>query len=243
MTLKDIALKLQTFLDNTFPDQIFSVTSQFGSDTYTVLWELGTFSSATKNLVHYKVLGELVNPKSPIYGVRDDRVIYRPAPTVAREEFVRTIIEEDPEHKDVYFNLDPRLKPIGFYKKSTDKTDAGASAVYHHLLYNYDFSFYMPHQYSDDLDSENKINPPESTGGPICIYMQPLGNVSIELSDTSDTALTAKYSFMELESAIANTYFKAPEIDELSKTNFNKLLAEFIIRQHQVNTLNKIYYQ
>ena len=74
--------------------------------------------------------------------------------------------------------------------------------------------------------------------------MQPPDNVSTELGDI---AAMIKYSFVELESAISNTYFKANKIDELSKTNFNKLLTEFIIktsiRQYQVNKLNKIYSQ
>ena len=242
MTLNDTALRLKTFLDNTFPDQVFYVTPQPGLDTFTVQWELDTFTKATKNLVHYKVLGELLNPESSIYGVRDDRVMYCPIPTVAREEFVRTIIEEDPEHEDVYFNSDPRLKPIGFYKKSTDKTDVDASAIYHHLLY--DFSFDMPLQYNDYLELEDERNLPESTDGTIYIHMQPPDNVPTELSDIFSMI---KYPFMELESAINNTYFKANKIDELSKTNFNKLLTEFIIktsiRQYQVNKLNKIYSQ
>ena len=71
--------------------------------------------------------------------------------------------------------------------------------------------------------------------------MQPLDNTSTELSDI------ASISFLELESANPNAYTKANKIDELSKTNFNKLLTEFIIktsiRQYQVNTLNKIYSQ
>lgn len=240
MTLNDTALKLKTFLDDTFPDQVFYVTPQSGLETFVVQWELDTFTKATKNLVHYKVLGELLNPESSIYGVRDDRVMYCPVPTVAREEFVRAIIEEDPEHKDVYFNLDPRLKPIGFYKKSTEKTDVDASAIYHHLLY--EFSFDMPLQYNDYLELEYERNPPESTDG-IYIYMQPPDNASTELSDIFSMV---KYS-MELESVISNTYFKVNKIDELSKTNFNKLLTEFIIktsiRQYQVNKLNKIYSQ
>ena len=74
--------------------------------------------------------------------------------------------------------------------------------------------------------------------------MQPLDNSSTELSDIVSMI---KNSFTGLESAIANTYFKANKIDELYKTNFNKLLTEFIIktsiRQHQVNSLNKIYSQ
>ena len=242
MTLKDTALKLKTFLDNTFPDQVFYVTPQQGLDTFTVQWEMDTFTEATKNLVHYKVLGELLNPKSPIYGVRDDRIMYCPVPTLAREEYVRTIIEEDPERKEVYFNPDPRLKPIGFYKKSTDETDVDASAIYYHLLY--EFSFDMSLECNDYLELDDERNPPESADGTIYIYMQPLDNASTELSDI---ASMIKYSFMELEAAIANTYFKANKIDELSETNFNKLLTEFIIktsiRQYQVNTLNKIYSQ
>ena len=74
--------------------------------------------------------------------------------------------------------------------------------------------------------------------------MQSLDNKSTELSDI---ASIIKYSFLELESAIASTYFKANKIDELSEINFSKLLTEFIIktsiRQYQVNTLNKIYSQ
>ena len=242
MTLEDTALKLKFFLDNTFSDQFFYVIPQQELDTFIVQWEMDTFTEATKNLVHYKVLGELLNPKSPIYGVRDDRVMYCPIPTAAREEYVRTIIEEDPECKDVYFNSDPRLKPIGFYKKSTDEPDVDTSAVYYHLLY--EFSFDMQLQYNDYLELEDKRNPPESTDGNIYIYMQSLDNKSTELSDI---ASIIKYSFLELESAIASNYFKANKIDELSEINFSKLLTEFIIktsiRQYQVNTLNKIYSQ
>ena len=74
--------------------------------------------------------------------------------------------------------------------------------------------------------------------------MQSLDNKSTELSDI---ASIINYSFLELKSAIASTYFKANKIDELSEINFSKLLTEFIIktsiRQYQVNTLNKIYSQ
>lgn len=180
MTLKDTAVKLKTFLDNTFPDQDFYVTPQQGLDTFIVQWELDTFTGATKNLVHYKVLGELLNSKSPIYGVRDDRVMYCPNPTVARQEFVRTIVEEAPEHKDAYFNSNPRLKPIGFYKKSTDKIDVDADAVYYHLLY--EFSFDMSFQYNDYLELESENNSSEFKDDTIYLYVQPPDNASTDLS-------------------------------------------------------------
>lgn len=52
---------------------------------------------------------------------------------------------------------------------------------------------------------------------------------------------------MELKSAIASTYAKIYRIDELSETDFNKLLAESIIKasfgQYQVNSLNNLYSQ
>ena len=243
MTLKNTALKLKTFLDDTFPDQVFYVTPQPGLDTFTVQWEMDTFNRATKNLVHYKVLGELLNPESPIYGVRDDRVMYCPIPTVAREEFVRTIVEEDPVYKEVYFNPDPRVNPIGFYNKSTDEIDVDSNAVYYHLLYEYALD--MSLQYSDYLDLDNERNPPESKDETIYIYMQPLDNASTDLYD--DITSMINEAFTLLKAAIANTYTKANRVDELSKTNFNKLLTEFIIktsiRQYQVNSLNKIYSQ
>ena len=54
-------------------------------------------------------------------------------------------------------------------------------------------------------------------------------------------------TFMELKSAIASTYAKIYRIDELSETDFNKLLAESIIKasfgQYQVNSLNNLYSQ
>lgn len=241
MTLKKTALKLKTFLDNTFTDEVFYVTPQPGLETFTVQWEMDTFTKATKNLVHYKVLGEMLNPESPIHGVRDDRVMYCPIPTAAREKFVRTMVEEDPDYKEVYFNPDPRVNPIGFYKKSTDEMDVDSNAVYYHLLYEYAFD--MPLQYSDYLDLDNERNPPEPTDETIYIYMQPLDNASTD----DDIASMINDAFMLLKAAIANTYIKANRVDELSKTNFNKLLTEFIIktsiRQYQVNSLNKIYSQ